>query len=107
MNRNDRRNFAKKLKRLSKQPKPPGILKPGDKVKLNVDLIKSHEDYKKGVNPKYAEWIEENKDSIFTLIDTSKVLPLLLAWRLHDGKEEVHWIFREFQLIKVDEADEI
>ena len=81
-------------------------LKPGDKVKLNIESIKSHADYKRGTNPEYAKWIEENQDATFTLIGTSKVLPLLLAWRLQDSESnEINWIFREFNLTKVVEDD--
>ena len=77
------------------------VLRSGDKVRLDINSIKSHEDYQKGVNPEYAKFIEDNKNSVFTLIDTSKVLPLLLAWRLQDSDgKEVNWIFREFQLIR-------
>ena len=110
MNRNDKRKFEKELK--AKGYKHNEIekmilikeimdnkkyLQEGQKVKLNLDKIKSHPDYNK-LTEKYKIWVEDHKDDIFTVTYDKKyqINPVLVC--LEEDENIPRWLFYEGEL---------
>jgi len=76
----------------------------GDKVKLNVDKIRSHPDWDK-LQDSYKEFIFENVDTVFTAHydDGYSDNPSLVL--LDDGKLLYDWLFWDGDLLVLDESD--
>lgn len=117
MNRTDRRNLAKKIKKANKtlnlglnktqlkeyiqfkEEQMSSIsLFEGDKVKIDYVGITSRVDYDKR-RPEYRTFIEENKDKIFTVLYDEKYRnnPWLVS--LEEDTTEPKWLFTTSDLI--------
>ena len=117
MNRTDRRNLAKKIKKANKtlnlgwnktqlkeyiqfkEEQMSSIsLFEGDKVKIDYVGITSRVDYDKR-RPEYRTFIEENKDKIFTVLYDEKYRnnPWLVS--LEEDTTEPKWLFTTSELI--------
>jgi hypothetical protein len=103
MNREQRRRLkltkaqADAIDRIDRWQSSPNNLKEEDRVKLNFDQITGRTDYKT-MNPKYCQFVEENKDNIFTVDDCSKEG---MARNMIQLKEDSTWLFWCGDLIKV------
>ena len=81
------------------------IISEGSKVKLNYESLINEPDYPKKVK-KYKDFVEQNKDKIFTVqYDTKyKDKPILVV--LAEDENEVKWLWHcEHDLIVVDKND--
>ena len=89
----NKKNIAGIMARLILTDKKLDIIN-GDKVYINVKRIKGYKDYNKR-QEKYKEWLEENKDKIFTakLYDEQKTI--------YELEEDKTWHFWGGDLIKV------
>ena len=117
MNRTERRNLAKKIKKANKslnlglnkkqldeyikfkEEQMSSIsLFEGDKVKIDYVGITSRVDYDKR-RPEYRTFIEENKDKIFTVLYDEKYRnnPWLVS--LEEDTTEPKWLFTTSDLI--------
>lgn len=67
-------------------------LKAGDKVKIDVE---KYQWKKASYTPEFLQWLEDNKDTVFTLVVHSKGKVL---WGL---KEEPRWLIYNDDLIKI------
>lgn len=113
MNRKTRRNFVKKARKkgISKNTaeayiaiKEAGLDKlslpkrfnEGDMVRIDVEKIMSRKDYER-LNPKYREFIESNRDSVFTAhLERDTLISFV---------EHPEWLFWSGILIKVEEEN--
>ena len=73
--------------------------KDGDKVILNYKQITSRKDWKRKL-PNYKNWVEENKDKIFTIQNTKKYTEFVT---LKEDTSEEKWMFWVGDLVKVEE----
>lgn len=73
--------------------------KDGDKVTLNYKQITSRKDWKRKL-PNYKNWVNENKDKVFTVQKEKKYTEFVTL--LEDNSEE-KWMFWVGDLIKVEE----
>lgn len=68
----------------------------GDKIQLNVELIKSRKNYDR-MNPKYKELVESSEGKIFTAhVERTHMISLV---------EEPAWLFWSGDLIKISETE--
>lgn len=68
----------------------------GDKIQLNVELIKSRKNYDR-MNPKYKELVESSEGKIFTAhVERTHMISLV---------EEPAWLFWSGDLIKIPETE--
>lgn len=77
----------------------------GTKVKLNYESITSEPDYKKKV-ARYKEFVENNKDTIFTVQydEKYKNKPILVS--LAEDDNEVKWLWHcESDLIVIEDSN--
>ena len=122
LNRKQRRTMAKRLKKqirsIKSMHEAVGVveayemvnekptIKVGDKVKLNYEHIISNKDYDT-YNPKYREFIEANKDIVFTA-ERVKSKPYRNIFQFEEDESPVKWYFCGADLIKVADApDEV
>ena len=117
MNRTERRNLAKKIKKVNKtlhlglnktqlkeyikfkeEQMSSIVLFEGDKVKIDYESIISRVDYDKR-RPEYRNFIEENKNAIFTVKYDEKYRnnPWLVS--LEEDTTEPRWLFTTSDLI--------
>lgn len=114
MNRKARRDFVKKARKkgISKNTaeayiaiKEAGLDKlslpkqfnEGDRVKLDVEEITSRKDYER-LNPKYREFVESNRDTVFTAhLERDTLISFV---------EQPEWLFWSGILIKVEEESD-
>lgn len=114
MNRKARRDFVKKARKkgISKNTaeayiaiKEAGLDKlslpkqfnEGDRVKLDVEKITSRKDYER-LNPKYREFVESNRDTVFTAhLERDTLISFV---------EQPEWLFWSGILIKVEEESD-
>lgn len=75
------------------------LFKAGDKVKLKADKILNR---KIGRNEKYLDFVERNKDTIFTLEDLKNPSPIVFTFKECDDANEIKWHFNEDELEKVE-----
>ena len=75
------------------------LFKAGDKVKLKADKILNR---KIGRNEKYLDFVERNKDTIFTLEDLRNPSPIVFTFKECDDVNEIKWHFNEDELEKVE-----
>jgi hypothetical protein len=74
----------------------------GTKVRLNYENITSEPDYQKKVK-RYRDFIEENKDKIFTVQYDKKYKDTPILVVLKEDESRVKWLFHyEYDLIVVD-----
>ena len=75
---------------------PPKIkndkLKAGDKVRINIEAMRWQKD---SYTPEFWEWLENNQDTIFTLIAHNKYG---ILWGIEEDKR---WLLYADYLIKV------
>ena len=72
---------------------PEQEISEGDKIRLNLDAIKSRQNYDKMSKP-YKEFIESNPDTIFTAhIEHGKLVSFV---------ENPRWLFWSGDLVRVD-----
>ena len=108
MNRADKRAFTKKAKKAgiskgeaeklvfianegSGTPSPPQEIAEGDKVKLNVELIKNRKNYPR-MAERYREFVESNEGSAFTAhVERENMISVV---------EEPRWLFWSGDLVK-------
>jgi hypothetical protein len=114
MNREERRAMAKRLKKKGvknaaelvtayekankirenvgvESSSPPQSISEGDKVKLNVELIKSRKNYENMLDG-YKDFVNDNADSIFTAhVERESIISMV---------EEPKWFFWSGDLIK-------
>ena len=123
MNRAERRNLAKKIKKINKNLKlglnktqlkdyikfkeeqlSSVVFFEGDKVKINYESITSRIDYEKR-RPEYRNFIEENKNNIFTIKYDEKYRnnPWLVS--LEEDTTEPRWLFTTSDLILYNEEE--
>ena len=123
MNRADRRNLAKKVKKANKmlnlglnntqlqqyikfkeEQLSSVVLFEGDKVKLDYDKITSIPDYTNR-KPEYRNFIETNKDKVFTVKydDKYRNNPWLVS--LEEDTTEPRWLFTTSDLILYNEEE--
>ena len=124
MNRTERRSLAKKIKKINKNLKlglnknqledyikfkekqmSSIVLFEGDKVKIDYEGIVSRVDYEKR-RPEYRDFIEQNKDTIFTVKYDEKYRnnPWLVS--LEEDTTEPRWLFTTSDLILYEEEKE-
>lgn len=114
MNRKARRDFVKKARKkgISKNTaeayiaiKEAGLDKlslpkqfnEDDRVKLDVEKITSRKDYER-LNPKYREFVESNRDTVFTAhLERDTLISFV---------EQPEWLFWSGILIKVEEESD-
>ena len=114
MNREDKRDYTKRLKAkgypkkeidqflmIKEMKDNKKHLQEGQKVKLNMDNITSHPDYP-NLTAKYRNWVESHKDMLFTVeFDKAyKDNPTLLC--LKEDDSEPQWLFWEGDLTVQD-----
>lgn len=124
MNREERRNLAKKIKKANKTLKlglnktqlkdyikfkeeqlSSVVLFEGDRVKIDYKGITSRVDYDKR-RPEYRDFIEQNKNNIFTVKYDEKYRnnPWLVS--LEEDTTEPRWLFTTSDLIPYNEEKE-
>lgn len=78
----------------------------GDKVKLNYESIINDVDYST-LSKEYKQWVEKNKDNIFTVIEDEKFKPNQHKFSsivsLKEDTTEPKWLFSTVNLIKIGE----
>lgn len=124
MNRDQRRTMEKALKKLNKKLKM-GLTKEqisnyvkfkdnqyngnyfneGDKVKIDCEGIMSRVDYDKRVD-NYRKFIEENKDTVFTVEYDEKYREKPWLVCLKEDNTEPKWLFTTSDLILFKEKKE-
>lgn len=68
----------------------------GDKIQLNIELIKSRKNYDR-MNPKYKEFVESSEGQIFTAhVERAHMISLA---------EEPAWLFWSGDLTKISETE--
>ena len=73
----------------------------GDKVKINLSRIRKNKDYKKFSN-KYINFLNENKDKIFTIErPTGRLNNWRNIWSLAEDMSDPKWCFYESDLVRV------
>ena len=123
MNRAERRNLTKKIKKANKtfglglnknqlkeyikfkeEQLSSIVLFEGDKVKIDYKSITSRVDYEKR-RPEYRNFIEENKDVVFTVKYDEKYRnnPWLVS--LEEDTTEPRWLFTTSDLILYKEEE--
>lgn len=123
MNRTERRNLSKKIKKANKtlnlgltkeqlknyikfkeEQLSSIVLFEGDKVKFNYEGIVSRVDYEKR-RPEYRDFIEQNKNTIFTVKYDEKYRnnPWLVS--LEEDTTEPRWLFTTSDLILYKEEE--
>lgn len=111
MNREQRRKYERQLrtKGVSKEDmnlffkmlsSSPDDFKDGDKARINVERIQSHPDYEK-MNPKYKKFLEDNKESVFTVILSKKGFNKSFV-EFEEDTTEPKWLWCSDDLIKVE-----
>lgn len=76
-------------------------LEEGDKVKINLSRIRKNKDYKKFSN-KYINFLNENKDKIFTVErPAGRLNSWENIWSLVEDISDPKWCFHESDLIRV------
>lgn len=72
-------------------------IREGEKVKLNVDLIKARKQYSR-MATKYKEFVEQNRDAVLTAhVEKENLISMV---------EEPRWLFWSGDLIKLEENGE-
>lgn len=123
MNRAERRNLSKKIKKVNKtlnlgltkkqlknyikfkeEQLSSVVLFEGDKVKIDYEGIVSRVDYEKR-RPEYRDFIEQNKNTIFTVKYDEKYRnnPWLVS--LEEDTTEPRWLFTTSDLILYKEEE--
>lgn len=123
MNRAERRNLSKKIKKVNKtlnlgltkkqlkdyikfkeEQLSSVALFEGDKVKIDYEGIVSRVDYEKR-RPEYRDFIEQNKNTIFTVKYDEKYRnnPWLVS--LEEDTTEPRWLFTTSDLILYKEEE--
>lgn len=114
MNRKQRREYVKSLRKigLSKSEAVDFIEKEnsfevGDKVKINYEQVNRRRDY---FSPEYVEFVDKNKDQVFTLAKTPEYKTFYIFAETADKDSpfymEKPWMWSFMDLIKVgDETD--
>ena len=123
MNRAEKRNLARKIKKANKtlnlglnktqlkdyikfkeEQMSSIVLFEGDKVKIDYKGITSRVDYEKR-RPEYRDFIEKNKDNIFTVKYDEKYRnnPWLVS--LEEDTTEPRWLFTTSDLILYKEEE--
>jgi len=80
----------------------PNPLREGERVKLNYDRIVAHPFWING-NLKYKEFVESNKDIIFTIEFEEKQKKDKIQCVLKEDVSLCKWIFNECDLIRLEE----
>lgn len=76
-------------------------LKEGDKVKINLSLIRKNKDYKKFSN-KYINFLNENKDKVFTIERPSgRLNSWKNIWSFTEDESDPKWCFYANDLTRV------
>lgn len=76
-------------------------LKEGSKVKINISRIRKNKDYKKFSN-KYIDFLNENKDKIFTIERPSgRLNGWKNIWSLAEDISDPKWCFYESDLVRI------
>jgi len=83
-------------KKVLKDHTDPQEINSGDKVKMDVSLVKSRKSYP-DMNEKYKEFVENNGDKVFTARVEGK--------NMVSFEEEPTWLFWSGDLIKVSSGD--
>lgn len=109
MNRAGKRTLVKKVKKAginkeeaeklvfivnegSGTPSPPQEIVEGDKVRLNVELIKSRKNYSR-MAERYKEFVESSEDTVFTAhVERENMISVV---------EQPRWLFWSGDLVKV------
>ena len=77
-------------------PNPPRTFAEGDKVKMNLELIKSRVNYEK-MSDDYKRFVEEHADEVFTAhVERTNLISFM---------EEPRWLFGSGDLVKVELDD--
>lgn len=110
MNREQRRKLEKQLvakgatreqaKMLIQIHTDKGSLKEGDRVRLNMKSILEQPDYA-NMNPKYKQWVEDNKDKVFTVEYDEKHGENSTLVCLREDESDPRWLFWVGNLEKV------
>ena len=124
MNRAEKRNLAKRIKKMNKNlnlglnkaqleqyikfkemQTESIVLFEGDKVKIDYLGITSRVDYERR-RPEYRDFIENNKDSVFTVKYDEKYRhnPWLVS--LEEDTTEPRWLFTTSDLILIEKEKE-
>ena len=77
------------------------FLKEGDRVKLNINNIKSHVDYDKLTN-EYKQWVNTHKADIFTVEYDKKFKENPSIICLKEDATEPKWLFHEKDLNRIE-----
>ena len=77
-------------------------LEEGDKVKINISHIRKNKDYKKFSN-KYINFLNENKNKIFTIERPSgRLNSWKNIWSFTEDVSDPKWCFYESDLVGVN-----
>ena len=92
------------LLNMDDMPKFKEYLLEGDKVKLNIEQIKSYSNWA-AFNPQYREFVENNTDVIFTVEydKTHEKTPFLVCLKEDTGEPKFLWW--DGDLLVLDEKD--
>lgn len=74
-------------------------LEDGERVKLNYEKIKALPDYPVNMQPQYVDFVEKNKDRIFTVKTIPKFGP---DHTVVTFNEDDTWFFADVVLIRLD-----
>lgn len=91
MNRRMRRLYLKEYKK-NKNKNDVDFIDDGDKVKLDYEKIIKDKKYNKKTD-KYKEFVEKNKNKIFTVFFEEKYLGNKLLACLQEDDNEPKWLF--------------
>ena len=122
MNREQRRLYKKQLKAKGYTEKKIevmlamqdqngfDVLKEGQRVKLDIEKIKSHPDYDKNIDSNkqhYHDFVDANADKVFTVGYDSKYTKSPTIVCLNEDSTDPKWLWWAGDLIKVnDESDD-
>jgi hypothetical protein len=80
----------------------PNPLREGEKVKIDVERIKSYPTWDAG-NLAYKQFVLDNVDTIFTIEFEEKQKKDKLACVLKEDSSPIKWIFYQADLLRIEE----
>lgn len=84
-------------KKVLKEHSDPQEIYDGDKVKMNIELVKGRRSYPE-MNEKYKEFVDNNGEKVFTARVEGKNMVSFV--------EEPRWLFWSGDLIKISEEED-
>jgi len=108
MNRKQRRNYIKSMKKIGLTKaeavamiEKENSLKPGDKVKIDYEALNKKREH---FSPEYIEFIDTHKDDVFTIARDEKYKSFYVFEET--AGDDTPWIWSFMDLIKVEDGND-